>query len=194
MTQATTRPTSSSLCIEDLIQTLFRFRSMSPQVDHIAQIIIAALKSGRKVLTCGNGGSAADALHMSEELIGRYKYNRRALPAVSLAADPTALTCIGNDYGYEQVFARQVEGLASEGDVLVAFSSSGNSPNLLAALDAAKKSQVVTVALLGKDGGLMAGMADYELVVPSFDTARVQEIHTLILHAWLEQIDIAFFN
>jgi phosphoheptose isomerase len=178
--------------IDDLIATLKRFRSMAPLVDSTAAVLINALSSGHKILTCGNGGSAADALHMSEELLGRYKRKRAALPAICLAADPTLLTCIGNDYGFNNLFARQIEGLGYSGDILVLFSSSGNSINQLNAVEAARRKGVVTIALLGKDGGQMAGTTDYEVVVPSAEAARVQEVHTLVLHSWLDRIDLAF--
>jgi D-sedoheptulose 7-phosphate isomerase len=178
--------------IDELIATLSLFRAAAGSVDQIACLLIRALRDGKKVLTCGNGGSAADALHMSEELVGRYKSNRRPLPAISLAADPTLLTCIGNDFGFEHVFSRQVDALAGVGDVLVTFSSSGNSPNLPAALKAAKARGAISIALLGKGGGVMAGMADEEIIVASDQTARIQEIHTMVLHCWLEQIDAEF--
>jgi D-sedoheptulose 7-phosphate isomerase len=180
---------SAASAIDGLLVTLERFRELAGQVDEIGLLLIDVFRRGGKVLTCGNGGSAADALHMAEELVGRYKNDRKSLPAISLAADPTLLTCIGNDFGYEQLFSRQIHGLAQEGDVLVAFSSSGNSANLLAALEAAKEKNVITVSVLGKDGGSMAGRADYQIIVPSQETARIQEVHTLILHSWLEQIE-----
>jgi D-sedoheptulose 7-phosphate isomerase len=187
-----TLPKPTAVAVDELIETLTNFRELSSEVDRIADMLVETLRSGNKILTCGNGGSAADALHMAEELVGRYKHDRRSLPAISLAADPTLLTCIGNDYGYEKVFSRQIEGLAQTGDVVVLFSSSGNSPNLTAALRAAKAKKALSVSLLGKDGGMMAGQADYEIIVPGSETARIQEVHTLILHSWLEQIDSVF--
>jgi phosphoheptose isomerase len=182
----------AAAAVDELIETLVRFRPMMRQVDSVCDLLIQALRDGHKILTCGNGGSAADALHMAEELIGRYKHERRSLPAICLAADSTALTCIANDYGYDRAFSRQIEGLAHPGDIVVAFSSSGNSPNLASALIAAKEKGATTVALLGKEGGVMAGQADREIIVPSQETARIQEVHTLILHSWLERIDLAF--
>jgi len=182
-----TQPTTKA--VDELLTVLQSFRKLASRADDIASVLIDALARGNKVLTCGNGGSAADALHMAEELVGRYKTNRKALPAISLVADPTLLTCVSNDFGYEFVFSRQIEALARPGDVVVAFSSSGNSANLLAALAAARNAHSIFVALLGKDGGVMAGKADYEIIIPSNETARIQEIHTLILHSWLEQIE-----
>jgi phosphoheptose isomerase len=190
--QETTEVQLAAKAIDALVETLQHLRPLAPWIDHTGEVIIAALRSGKKILTCGNGGSAADALHMSEELMGRYKLNRRPLPAVSLVADPTLLTCIGNDFGYDSIFSRQIEALGHLEDVVVAFSSSGNSPNLLRALESAQARGLRSIALLGKDGGAMAGRADYEMIVPSTETARIQEIHTLILHSWLEQIDAEF--
>ena len=160
--------------------------------DKIAAVAVQTLRAGGKILSCGNGGSAADAMHLAEELVGRYRSNRRSLPGVCLTADATALTCIANDFGFDEVFARQVEGLGAKGDLLVCFSTSGNSPNILRALDAAQLRGVKTVALLGKDGGKAKGRADFELIVGSGDTARVQEAHTLILHALLEVVEREF--
>jgi len=179
----------SDKAIEELILVLGAFRDLAPAVDAAGEAILGALLAGNKVLTCGNGGSATDASHLAEELMGRYRGDRRSLPAVSLVADSSLITCIANDYGYESVFSRQIEGLAKAGDVLVGFSTSGNSPNVLKALGAAKAAGAVSIALLGKGGGLMAGRADYEVIVPS---ARVQEVHTLILHSWLELVEEAF--
>src|SRR5260221_12810039 len=137
----------------ELVQAVTEAKTALAGIDRCAQLIADALLSGKKVLAAGNGGSAADALHLCEELVGRYRDNRRALPAISLAADGTALTCIGNDFGFDQVFARQVEALGQPGDVLVLFTSSGNSANLLLAVEAAKKRGVRTIALSGRGGG-----------------------------------------
>jgi len=158
-------------------------------INEAGNAIVAAIKQGCKLLTCGNGGSAADALHLAEELVGRYKLERRALPAICLNADVTAITCIGNDYGYDYLYSRQVEALGKSGDILVGFSTSGNSPNVLKAFTAAKLIGITTILLGGKTGGAAKGMCDYEIIVPSETTARIQEIHTLVLHQWLEEID-----
>lgn len=153
------------------------------------EAILRALLQGGKLMTCGNGGSAADAMHLAEELVGRYHRERRALPAICLNADPTAITCICNDYGYENVFSRGVEALGKPGDVLVGFTTSGNSINVIRAFEAAKKLGITTVLLTGKDGGKARGTCDHEIIVPSRNTARIQEIHTFVLHQWLEAID-----
>jgi D-sedoheptulose 7-phosphate isomerase len=175
--------------LEELRAVLASGLALEPAVNAAGEAILASLRTGGKLLTCGNGGSAADALHLSEELVGRYRIDRRALPAICLNSDVTALTCIANDYGYDTVFARQVEALGRAGDVLVGFSTSGNSANVLAAFAAARARGVITVLLSGKDGGKARTQCDHALVVPSATTARIQEVHTLILHQWLEAID-----
>ena len=169
--------------------------SLAKQVSAIVtmtQAIVSALDAGRMVMTIGHGGSAADAMHMSEELLGRFDADRRPLPAVSLVADPTLMTCIANDYGFEQVFARQVEGLGVAGDVLVVFSTSGNGDNLRNAVEIARKKELVTIGLLGKGGGDLADLCDHTVIVDSQSTARIQEAHTLILHLILERVDLRF--
>jgi D-sedoheptulose 7-phosphate isomerase len=176
-----------------LVQAVAAAKTSLPALDRCAELIAGVLQSGGKVLAAGNGGSAADALHLCEELVGRYRDNRRALPAVSLAADGTTLTCIGNDFGFEQVFARQVEALGQPGDVLVLFTSSGNSKNLILALEAARAKGLKTVALSGRGGGKMADMADEEWIVPLDDGARAQELHTWALHVILEVVEKQLF-
>ena len=161
------------------------------QIEQIAATVRDVLLAGRTLLTCGNGGSATDAQHLAEELIGRYRANRRALSAIALTADSAALTCIANDFGYDAVFSRQVEGLARPGDLLLCFSTSGNSPNISAALRAARARGAGTIALLGKDGGAARGLADQALVVASADTAHIQAAHLQILHYICELVEVA---
>ncbi|MEY5020146.1 MAG: hypothetical protein RLZ22_1234 [Verrucomicrobiota bacterium] len=175
--------------IAELRAALQASESLAPQVESAGQAILQSLKNGGKLLTCGNGGSAADAMHLAEELIGRYSRDRRALPAICLNADPTAITCICNDYGYEKVFSRGIEALGKADDVFVGFTTSGNSANVLAAFAAAKNLGITTILLAGKDGGKARGICDHEIIVPSQSTSRIQEIHTLVLHQWLEVID-----
>ncbi len=175
--------------LAELQAVLQACRDLVGTVEETSRCIISTLRSGGKILTCGNGGSAADALHLTEELTGRYKTERRSLAAICLNADVTALTCIANDYGYEEVFARQVSGLGAAGDVLVAFSTSGNSPNVVAALRRARAAGITTILLGGKDGGPASLACDHAVIVPSQTTARIQEVHTLILHQWLEAVD-----
>ena len=150
------------------------------------------LKRGGRILVCGNGGSAADAQHFAAELSGRYVKERRALAGLALTTDTSALTAIGNDYGFDLVFSRQVEALGRPGDLLVGISTSGNSANIIRAVEAAKGQGMKTLGLLGKDGGSLKDLVDEALVVPSIVTARVQEIHQMIYHFWCEVIDTHF--
>ncbi len=174
---------------DELINLLQAFAPQAAAVDTLADLIATAVLAGHKLLTCGNGGSAADAMHLAEELIGRYRNDRRPLAACCLNTDGGALTCIANDYGYEQIFARQIQALGRPGDVLVVFSTSGRSPNILAALRAARTNGVISVALLGHAGGPALALADHALVVPGDSSARIQEIHGLVLHAFCEEIE-----
>lgn len=148
-----------------------------------AAAIAQALRSGGKVLFCGNGGSAADAQHWAAELVGRFRGDRRPLAAIALTTDSSALTAIGNDYGFEHIFARQVEGLGRPGDVLVAISTSGRSPNVLAALSAAKTSGLATIGVTGASAAAMAARCDHLIAVPAVETARIQELHAGVGHA-----------
>jgi D-sedoheptulose 7-phosphate isomerase len=170
-----------------------RAEASLPALDRCAELITDCLAQGGKVLAAGNGGSACDALHLCEELVGRYRNNRRALPAVSLTADGTTLTCIGNDFGFDQIFARQVEALGRPGDVLALFTTSGNSANLLFAVEAAKALGVKVVTFSGRGGGKLAGLADAEWIVPCEEGARVQELHSFALHVILEVVEARLF-
>jgi D-sedoheptulose 7-phosphate isomerase len=171
---------------------LLSVEAQLPAIEAAGRLMIETLRNGGKILTCGNGGSAAEAQHFAEELVGRYKNDRCSLPAVSLVADGTLLTCILNDYGADEIFARQADSLACAGDVLVGFSTSGNSENVRRALQRARERGVHTVALLGRDGGLMRGLSHHEIIIESATTARIQEAHLLVLHLWCEIIDAAF--
>ena len=156
----------------------------------IAAVVVAALRSGHKLLIIGNGGSAADAQHIAAEIVGRYKRERPAYPALALTTDTSALTAIANDYGYERVFERQVEGLGLRGDVLLALSTSGRSPSILAALRAARKRGLVTVGFTGSKGQAMGADCDHLLIAPVDETAVIQQIHLTVAHAicdWVEQ-------
>jgi phosphoheptose isomerase len=149
------------------------------------------LRGGHKIFACGNGGSAADAQHLVAELIGRFLHERRALPAIALTADAATLTAIGNDYGYERVFARQLEGLAQKGDLLFAISTSGNSPNVLQAAQTARDLGCIVVAMTGERESKLSAHADPGLLIraPSTVTARIQEVHTLCIHAIADSLD-----
>lgn len=163
--------------------------------NHIFTACIIArevLKNGHKILLCGNGGSAADAQHIAAEFSGRYKKERRGLPAIALTTDTSVLTSIGNDYGFDRVFDRQVEALAQEGDLLIGISTSGQSKNVVRALSLAKNLGCKTIGLSGRDGGVMSEFCDVNIIVPSEDTPRIQEMHILIGHIICEACDQAF--
>ncbi len=160
-----------------------------PDVEKAAKILVNALKAGKKVLVCGNGGSAADSQHFAAELVGRYVENRKALPAIALMTDASALTAIANDWSFEYAFARQIEALGQAGDVLVAFTTSGGSKNVLAAIKAARRKRMRVIVLTGEKGMRLRRSADVCIVVPSIETARIQEVHQLIYHTWCEYID-----
>ena len=156
-----------------------------------AQAVSDALGAGKKLLVFGNGGSAADAQHLSSELVGRFQKERAAMPAIALTTDSSILTSVANDYSYTQVFARQVEALGQPGDVAFAISTSGESPNVVAALHVAKARGLTTIALTGRDGGSVGGAADIHVNVPDQNTARVQEVHRTLLHVICEVIEDA---
>lgn len=158
-------------------------------VEASGQAICKALSAGGKILLCGNGGSAADAQHIAAELVGRYEQHRRAYPAIALTTDTSALTAVSNDYGYEELFARQIRALASAGDVLVAISTSGQSPNVLRAAQTARELGCTTIALTGVGGEPLCSVCDLAVVVPSKRTSRVQEAHITIGHLWCEMVD-----
>jgi D-sedoheptulose 7-phosphate isomerase len=155
----------------------------------IAAVVIAALRSGNKLLIIGNGGSAADAQHIAAEIVGRYKQDRPAWAAIALTTDSSALTAIANDYGFEQVFARQVDGLGRRGDVLLALSTSGRSPNILAALRTARQRGLVTIGFTGTRGEALGELCDHLLVAPSADTPIVQQIHLAVAHGICDEIE-----
>lgn len=160
----------------------------------VAQVCVNVYKNQKKILIAGNGGSAADAQHFAAELVGRYGFDRPSLPSIALTTDSSNLTAIGNDYGYEYVFSRQVEGLGVEGDLFIGISTSGNSQNVINAFESAKAKGITTVALVGRDGGKMASMADYAIIVPSNATPRIQESHLLIEHMICDIIEKEMFG
>lgn len=165
---------------------------LADPIARAARIIIDALLSGRKTMSCGNGGSAGDAQHFSSEMLNRFERERPGLPAIALTTDTSTLTSIANDYAYDQIFSKQVKALGQAGDVLLAISTSGNSSNVVQAIEAAHERDMTVVALTGRDGGTMAGQLagdDVEIRVPSDSTARVQEVHLLIIHCLCDLID-----
>lgn len=172
------------------IQTVIE--TMEEDLEKASQIAVQTLKNGNKILLCGNGGSAADAQHIAAELTGRYKTERRGLPAIALTTDTSALTAIGNDYGYDRVFDRQVESLAQKGDLLIGISTSGNSANVINAFKVAKELGCQTLGMSGKDGGTMSKWCDLNVIVPSNNTPRIQEMHILFAHTICQIIDNEF--
>lgn len=160
-----------------------------PAVTALTEHVRSTLTSGGTLYTAGNGGSAAQALHLAEELIGRYRDDRPPHCAICLTADPTALTCIANDYGYEQVFARQCDALLEQDDALLVLSTSGNSANILMALDAARSRKATTIGLLGNDGGKAASRCDHAIIVASNDSAHIQEAHQVMIHLICEAME-----
>ncbi len=163
-------------------RTFAQIGQLAPNLIAAAEAATEAVRNGNRILFCGNGGSAADAQHLAAELVGRLVRDRRALPGLALSTDSSALTCIGNDFGFDEVFARQVEGLGRSGDVLVAISTSGNSPNVIRAVEVAKPRGITTIGLLGRNGGRLAPMVDLPIVVPAEETARIQEAHIFLGH------------
>jgi len=159
------------------------------QIETLAKAIVTALKSGRKVLIFGNGGSAADSQHMAAELVGRFKKERKPFPAIALTTNTSTITALSNDYGYEVSFSRQVEALGKAGDVAVGISTSGTAANVIAAAKKAKERKLVTAALTGKDGGKLKSETDIAIVVPANDTPRIQEAHILIIHILCELVE-----
>ena len=168
------------------------FESIGHSVEVAAKLCIDCLKNGNKILLFGNGGSAADAQHIAAELVGRYKTERRGLAAIALTTDTSALTAIGNDYGYDRVFDRQVEALANTGDVAIGISTGGSSANVASALKLAKDLDCKTIGFSGRGGGEMNELCDINIVVPAQDTARIQEMHIVIGHTICHLIDLAF--
>ncbi|XOV80666.1 MAG: phosphoheptose isomerase [Aestuariibacter sp.] len=179
------------------IQTKITASEVLPDIIfHAGQLMVNALMSGNKILTCGNGGSAGDAQHFSSELLNRYERDRPSLPAMALTTDTSTLTSIANDYSYDEIFSKQVRALGQAGDILLAISTSGNSRNVIKAMEAAVSRDMTIVALTGKDGGEMAGLLsgnDVEIRVPSSRTARIQEVHLLVIHNLCEVIDDSLF-
>ena len=175
--------------IDDSTRTLESLKSLEPQMAEAADLIEQCLRAGNKLLVCGNGGSAADAAHFATELVVRFAKDRRSYPAICLAGDGGLLTAAGNDYGFDEIFARQVAAFALPGDVLICLTTSGKSKNVVRALEEAKARKLKTIAFLGRDGGSTIGMADIDLLVRSDSTARIQEAHQLVLHVLCEVVE-----
>ena len=168
-------------------------RELTPLIAECATLLADILSSGGKLLIMGNGGSAADAQHFAAEIVGRFKLERRALPAISLSTDTSIITAVANDYSFETIFSRQVEALADASDAVIGISTSGNSSNVLKALELARRRKCRTLALLGRDGGTIKDVSDLALIVPSDDTPRIQEAHITIIHIICDLVEKAMF-
>jgi len=175
--------------ISQVLNNAIILQQMEAMAKQMADVL---LKRG-KLIACGNGGSMCDAIHFAEELTGRFNKDRQALPAIALS-DPGYLSCVANDYGWDNVFARGVDAFALKGDLVLGISTSGNSINIIKALETAKKKECFTASLLGKEGGKLKGSCDYEIIVPSDNTARIQEIHGIVIHLLIELIENELFT
>ncbi|GAX86817.1 D-sedoheptulose 7-phosphate isomerase [Lebetimonas natsushimae] len=179
-------------CLYGHIETAKKMEKLLPDIINAAELCLSSLKDGGKIMLCGNGGSAADSQHIAAELSGRFKKERMALAGIALTTDTSAITAIGNDYGFEQIFSRQVEALAKEEDTLIAISTSGNSENVINAINSAKKIGCKIITLTGKNGGKMKDLGDVNIVIPSNDTPRIQEMHIMVGHMICAFIDEEF--
>ena len=175
-------------------QNIYSNEELLNKLEEVAHKCISLYRGVNKTILAGNGGSAADAQHIAAEMVGRYGFDRPSLPSLALTTDTSALTAIGNDYGYDQIFSRQLEGMGQDGDLFIGISTSGNSENIIRAFESAKKKNIFTVALVGRDGGKMAEIADISLIVPSDSTPRIQESHILIGHILCDIIEKEIFG
>lgn len=175
-------------------QAIYENEDLLNKIEEVSKLCIELYKGPNKTILAGNGGSAADAQHIAAELVGRYGFDRPSIPSLALTTDTSNLTAIGNDYGYDKVFSRQLEGMGQRGDIFIGISTSGNSRNIINAFEVAKKKGIKTVALVGRDGGEMAKMADIALIVPSDSTPRIQESHILIGHILCDIIEKETFG
>ena len=180
--------------IEEHLRALGNSRHLNQKIEQVAKALSKALSKGKKILICGNGGSAADAQHLSAELLGKFEKIRRPFAAIALTTDTSIITAWSNDDSFDNIFARQVHGLGAKGDFLIAFSTSGNSPNIIKAVNQAKKMGLATVSFLGKGGGKMRGMCDFELVVNHKVTAHIQEVHQIYYHILCALLDREVLN
>ncbi len=175
-------------------QAIYENEKLLNDIEKVSKLCVELYKNNKKTILAGNGGSAADAQHIAAEMVGRYGFDRPSLPSLALTTDTSALTAIGNDYGYDKVFSRQLEGMGQDGDLFIGISTSGNSENIINAFNSAKDKNITTVALTGRDGGEMAKLADIALVVPSNSTPRIQESHILIGHIICDIIEKEIFG
>lgn len=175
-------------------QDIYENEDLLNKIEEVSKLCVEIYKNSKKTILAGNGGSAADAQHIAAELVGRYGFDRPSIPSLALTTDTSCLTAIGNDYGYDKVFSRQLEGMGQNGDIFIGISTSGNSKNIINAFEVAKQKGIKTVALVGRNGGEMAKMADIALIVPSESTPRIQESHILIGHIICDIIEKEIFG
>lgn len=175
-----------------LLENFIKEEEERRETEKVAKELADIFTKGNKALICGNGGSNCDALHFAEEFTGRFRGDRRALPAIAIS-DSSHITCVGNDYGFDYIFSRGVEAYGKEGDMFIGISTSGNSPNVIKAVEVAKSMGMKTCVLLGKDGGKLKGMCDYEFIIPGKTSDRIQEIHMMILHIIIEGVERIMF-
>ena len=176
----------------ELLKSFIEQEEKEKMTEKVASELAKAFSNGNKVLICGNGGSNCDALHFAEEFTGKFRKERRALPALAIS-ESSHITCVGNDYGFDYIFSKGVEAFGKEGDVFIGLSTSGNSPNVIKAVEMAKSLGMKTVGLLGKDGGKLKGLCDFEFVIPGETSDRIQEIHMMILHIIIEGVERIMF-
>ena len=175
-----------------LLENFIKEEEERNETEKVAKELAKVFENGNKALICGNGGSNCDALHFAEEFTGRFRGDRRALPAIAIS-ESSHISCVGNDYGFDYIFSRGVEAYGKPGDMFLGISTSGNSPNVIKAVEAAKKLGMKTCLLLGKDGGKLKGMGDYEFIIPGKTSDRIQEIHMMILHIIIEGVERIMF-
>ncbi len=175
-------------CINDFIKN----EENILQAANISELIVRTFRNSGKVLVCGNGGSATDAMHFAEEFTGKFRKNRKALPVIALT-DPSHITCVGNDFGFSEIYSRGVEAFGKKNDILIGLSTSGNSENIIRAFKKAKEIPMKTIALLGKDGGKLKGYGDFEFIIPAETSDRIQELHMTILHVIIEGVERILF-
>lgn len=175
--------------IDESIQTKEKLKDQASLIEKAADLIVTSIKEGGKLILFGNGGSAADAQHIAAEFVGKFITDRKALPAISLTVNTSSLTAIGNDFGYEHVFSRQIEAMGKKGDVVIAISTSGNSTNVIEAVKLAKKNNLITIGLTGQNGGMLSSIADLVIKVPSDNTQNIQESHIMIGHVIVDLVE-----
>ena len=182
--------------IEEIIQESIEAKKLLPikEIEKAYQAIVKSYMQGKKLLVCGNGGSAADAQHMAGEFVNRFKLERNPLPCMALTTDTSILTAIGNDYGFDDIFSKQVQAYGQEGDILLGISTSGNSKNVVRAVETAKSKSLYTICFLGNDGGKLKNVCDLPIIVPSYNTPRIQECHELIMHILCELVEKKLFG